>query len=145
MGKYEAKTKATEVSVADYIAGLPDARRREEAAVLDALHRRVTGLEPKMWGPSMIGYGSYDYTYASGHSGTAMRGGFSPRKAALTVYLMGNYGEAQPDADALFARLGKHKFTKSCLYINKLADVDLEALEGLVQLSWEAMGDKYPG
>ena len=144
MGKYEAKTKATEVPVADFIAALPDPRRREEAAVLDALHRRVTGLEPKMWGPSMIGYGSYDYTYASGHSGTAMRGGFSPRKAALTVYLMGNYGDAQPEADALFARLGKHKFTKSCLYINKLADVDLEALEGLVRLSWEAMKAKYP-
>ena len=144
MGKYEAKTKATEVSVAVYIASLPDQRRREEAAALDALHRRVTGLEPKMWGPTMIGYGSYDYTYASGHSGTAMRGGFSPRKAALTVYLMGNYGEAQPEADALFARLGKHKFTKSCLYINKLGDVDLEALEGLVRLSWEAMEAKYP-
>ena len=145
MGKYEAKTKATEVPVADFIAGLPDAGRREEAAVLDAIHRRVTGHEPKMWGPTMIGYGSYDYTYASGHSGTAMRGGFSPRKAALTVYLMGNYREAQPEADALFARLGKHKFTKSCLYIHKLADVDLEALEGLVRLSWEAMGEKYPG
>ena len=145
MGKYEAKTKATDVAVEDYIASLPDQRRREEAQVLDTLHRRVTGHEPKRGGPSMIGYGSYRYKYASGHEGEAMRGGFSPRKAALTVYLMGNYGEAQPEADALFARLGKHKFTKSCLYINKLADVDLEALEGLVQLSWEAMGDKYPG
>jgi len=144
MGKYEAKTKATEVPVADYIASLPDARRREEAQVLDALHRRVTGHEPKMWGPSMIGYGRYRYKYASGHEGEAMRGGFSPRKAALTVYLMGNYGHAQPEADALFARLGKHKFTKSCLYINKLADVDLEALEGLVRLSWEAANEKWP-
>ena len=144
MGKYEAKTKATEVPVADYIAGLPDARRCEEAAALDELHRRITGLEPKMWGPTMIGYGSYRYKYASGHEGEAMRGGFSPRKAALTVYLMGNYGDRQPKADALFARLGKHKFTKSCLYINKLADVDPDALEGLVRLSWEAMGEKYP-
>ena len=144
MGKYEAKTKATEVPVADYIASLPDARRREEAAALDAIHRRVTGHAPKMWGPSMIGYGSYRYKYASGHEGEAMRGGFSPRKPALTVYLMGNYGEAQPEADALITRLGKHKFTKSCLYINKLADVDLEALESLVRLSWEAMGKKYP-
>ena len=144
MGKYEAKTRATEVPVADFIAGLPDARRREEAAVLDALHRRVTGLAPKMWGPTMIGYGSYRYKYASGHDGEAMRGGFSPRKAALTVYLMGNYGDRQAQADALFARLGKHKMTKSCLYINKLADVDLQALEGLVRLSWEAMGEKYP-
>ena len=121
MAKYEAKTKATEVSVAQYIAALPDPRRREEAAALDDLHRRVTGLEPKMWGPTMIGYGDYRYKYASGHEGQAMRGGFSPRKAALTVYLMGHYGEHQPQADALFARLGKHKMTQSCLYINKLA------------------------
>src|SRR5688572_11104975 len=97
MGKYEAKTKATEVAVEDYIAGLPDQRRRDEGAAIDALHRRVTGLEPKMWGPTMIGYGSYRYKYASGHEGEAMRAGFSPRKAALTVYLMGNYGEAQPE------------------------------------------------
>ena len=144
MAKYEAKTKATEASVDEYIAALPDARRREEAAVLDAMHRRVTGLEPKMWGPSMIGYGRYHYKYASGHEGEAMRGGFSPRKAALTVYLMGNYGDAQPEADALFTRLGKHKFTKSCLYINKLADVDLDALEGLVRLSWQTMNARYP-
>ncbi|WP_126176662.1 DUF1801 domain-containing protein [Tsuneonella rigui] len=144
MGKYQAKTAATEVLVADYIAGLPDARRREEAAVLDAMHRRVTGLEPKMWGPSMIGYGSYHYRYDSGHEGVAMRGGFSPRKAALTLYLMGNYRDRQPEADALFARLGKHKTGKSCLYVNKLADVDLEVLEKLMALSWEAMNARYP-
>ena len=144
MGKYQPKTAATEVSVADYVAGLPDARRREEAAVLDALHRRVTGLEPKMWGPSMIGYGSYHYRYDSGHEGVAMRGGFSPRKAALTLYLMGNYRDHQPEADALFARLGKHKTGKSCLYVNKLADVDLEVLEKLMALSWEAMNARYP-
>ena len=144
MGKYQPKTAATEVSVADYVAGLPDARRREEAAVLDALHRRVTGLEPKMWGPSMIGYGSYHYRYDSGHEGVAMRGGFSPRKAALTLYLMGNYRDRQPEADALFARLGKHKTGKSCLYVNRLGDVHLEVLEQLVALSWEAMNARYP-
>lgn len=144
MAKYEAKTKATEVSVADFIAALPEPRRRDEAAALDALHRHVTGLEPKMWGPTMIGYGSYRYKYASGHEGEAMRGGFSPRKAALTVYLMGQYEDRQPASDALFARLGKHKMTKSCLYIAKLADVDPEALEGLVRLSWELMNARYP-
>lgn len=144
MAKYEAKTMATDVRVEDYIAALPDARRRQEAAALDAMHRRVTGLEPTMWGPSMIGFGSYRYRYASGHEGEAMRGGFSPRKAALTVYLMGNYCDRQLEADALIARLGKHKMGKSCLYIGKLADVDLEALEGLVRLSWEAMNGLYP-
>ncbi len=144
LAKYEPKTKATDVRLADYIAGLPDARRREEAIVLDAMHRRVTGMEPKMWGPSMIGYGSYRYRYDSGHEGVAMRGGFSPRKAALTLYLMGTYGGHQEEADALFARLGKHKTGKSCLYINKLADVDLEVLERIVALSWQAMGERYP-
>jgi len=144
MAKYEAKTKMTEVAPEDYIAALPDARRREEAAVLDAMHRRVTSLEPKMWGPSMIGYGRYRYKYASGHEGEAMRGGFSPRKSALTVYLMGNYCGRQPEADALFARLGKHKTGASCLYVNKLADVDLEVLDQLVRLSWDSMNARYP-
>ncbi|ABF52214.1 DUF1801 domain-containing protein [Sphingopyxis alaskensis] len=144
MAKAELKTKATEVSVADFIAAVPDARRREEAAVVDAIHRRVTGHEPKMWGPSIIGYGSYDYVYESGRSGTFCRAGFSPRKAAMTIYLMGRYCDRQKDADALFARLGKHRTGKSCLYINKLADVDLDVLEQLVALSWDAMNERYP-
>ena len=144
MAKYEAKTTATEASVADFIGAVPDPRRREEAAVVGAIYRRVTRLEPRMWGPTMIGYGSYRYRYASGHEGEAMRGGFSPRKAAMTVYLMGNYSNRQPEADALFASLGKYKTGKSCLYINKLADVDLEALEALVRLSWEAMNELWP-
>lgn len=144
MAKSELKTKATEVSVTDFIAAAPDARRREEAIVIDALHRRVTGLEPRMWGPSVIGYGSYDYKYDRGRKGTMCRAGFSPRKAAMTVYLMGNYCNRQAKADQLFARLGKHKTGKSCLYINKLADVDLAVLEELVALSWEAMNEAYP-
>ncbi|MEA3264279.1 MAG: DUF1801 domain-containing protein [Pseudomonadota bacterium] len=144
MAKAELKTKATEVSVADYIAAVPDERRREEAAVIDVLHRRVTGLEPAMWGPTIIGYGSYNYKYDSGREGTMCRGGFSPRKAALTVYLMGNYCNHQAKADDLFARLGKHKTGKSCLYINKLADVDLAVLEELVALSWQCMNEAYP-
>ena len=144
MAKYEAKTKATEVSPADYISALPDERKRAEAEAVDALHRKVTGLEPKMWGPSMIGYGRYHYRYASGHEGESLRAGFSPRKAAMTIYLLGNYGDSHPPADALFARLGKHKTDKSCLYINKLADVDMDALEGLVRLSWDVMNATYP-
>jgi hypothetical protein len=144
MAKSELKTKATEVSVADFIAAVPEARRREEAAVIDAMHRRVTGLEPKMWGPSIIGYGSYDYVYDSGRSGTMCRAGFSPRKAAMTLYLMGHYCDRQPEADALFARLGKYKTGKSCLYVNKLADVDLDVLEQLIVLSWDVMNERYP-
>lgn len=144
MAKAEPKTKATEVSVADFIAAQGDERRREEAEVIDALHRKVTGCVPKMWGPSIIGYGSYNYKYDSGREGTMCRGGFSPRKAALTVYLMGNYCDHQAEVDDLFARLGKHTTGKSCLYIKKLADVDLEVLERLVALSWEIMNTKYP-
>lgn len=144
MAKAELKTKATEISVGTFIAALPDERRREEAAAIDALHRRVTGLEPKMWGPSIIGYGSYDYKYDSGREGTMCRGGFSPRKAAMTLYLMGNYCDRQAEVDDLFARLGKHTTGKSCLYIKKLADVDLDVLERLVAISWQVMNEKYP-
>jgi Domain of unknown function (DU1801) len=144
MAKAELKTKATEVSVADFIAAVPDTRRREEAAEIDALHRRVTGQEPKLWGPSIIGFGSYNYKYDSGREGTMCRAGFSPRKAAMTVYLMGNYCDRQSEVDDLFARLGKHKTGKSCLYINKLADVDLAVLERLVAISWQVMNERYP-
>lgn len=144
MAKTAIKTETTDAPVADFIAAVPDERRRDEAAIVDAMHRRVTGLEPKMWGPSIIGYGSYDYVYDSGHSGTMCRAGFSPRKAAMTLYLMGHYGDRQNEADALLARLGKHKTGKSCLYINKLADVDLGVLEKLVVLSWNIMNERYP-
>lgn len=144
MSKDEIKTKATEVTVADFIAAVPEARRREEAEVIDAMHRRVTGLDPKMWGPSIIGYGSYDYLYDSGRSGTMCRAGFSPRKAAMALYLTGHYLDRQPEADALLAQLGKYKNGKSCLYINELADVDLDVLEKLVMLSWDVMNARYP-
>src|SRR3546814_2245898 len=84
------------------------------------------------------------YVYDSGHSGTMCRAGFSPRKAAMTLYLMGHYCDRQPEADALLVRLGNYKRGKSCLYINKLADVDLEVLERLVVLSWDVMNERYP-
>jgi hypothetical protein len=144
MAKAKLKTRATEIGVADFIAGLPDERRREEARALDALYRRVTGLEPRMWGPSIVGYGSYDYRYDSGRSGTMCKAGFSPRKAALTLYLVDGHGARQADADALFARLGKHSTGKSCLYVRRLDQIDAEALEGLVALSWELMNERYP-
>lgn len=144
MGKAEIKTRATDVSVAEFIAAIPEARRREDAAIVDAIHRRITGLAPKMWGPSIIGYGSYDYVYDSGRSGTMCRVGFSPRKAAMTLYVLGHYQNRQGEADALLARLGKHKTSKVCLYINKLADVDVGVLEQLVTLSWDVMNERYP-
>jgi hypothetical protein len=140
----ELKTKATDVGVEDFIAGLPDERRREEARSLDAIYRRVTGLAPKMWGPSIVGYGSYDYRYDSGRTGTICRAGFSPRKAALTLYLVDDHGARQRDADALLARLGNHSRGKSCLYIKRLEQADAAALEALVALSWELMNERYP-
>ena len=140
----EPKTRPTDASVEDFIASVDNARRREDARVMDVLLREVTGQAPVMWGPSIIGYGSYDYVYDSGHSGTMCRAGFSPRKAAMTLYLMGHYCDRQPEADALLVRLGNYKTGKSCLYINKLADVDLEVLERLVVLSWDVMNERYP-
>ena len=145
MTKPELKTTATTISGADYIAAMPDERRRTEAAALDTLHRRVTGCDPRMWGPSIIGYGSYDYTYDSGRSGTMCRAGFSPRKAALVFYLIAEFGAHQAAADALFAGLGKHTTGKACLYVKRLSDVDLAVLERLVGLSWAVMGERYPG
>lgn len=142
MGKAEPKTKPTRVSVTEYIAGLPDVRRRDEAKALDTIYQRITGQQPRMWGPSIIGYGSYDYRYESGRSGTMCKGGFSPRKAALTLYLAGSYGDRQADADDLLSRLGKHSTGKSCLYVKHLADVDVTVLEQLIALSWERM-DRY--
>lgn len=144
MAKAELKTRPSEVGAAQFIAALPDPLRREEVATLDAIHCRVTGHEPRMWGPSIIGYGQYRYKYESGREGEWMRAGFSPRKAALTLYLMGNYCNRRTEADDLFARLGKHTTGKSCLYIKTLGDVDLAVLERLVALSWDCMNEAYP-
>jgi Domain of unknown function (DU1801) len=144
MANAEAKTKARDASVDEFIAAVADARRREEAGVIDAMHRRVTGCAPQMWGPSIIGYGSYHYRYDSGHKGTTCRGGFSPRKTAMTVYLMGNTCNHRAEADALFARLGQHSLGKVCLYIKRLDQVDLAVLEQLVALSWHCMNEVYP-
>ena len=146
MAKAVLKTTATEVSVAGFIAAVPDPRRREEAGLLDALHAKVTGCEPKMWGPSIVGYGTYTYKYDSGREGTMARAGFSPRNAAAVLYLMGiDGGEHQDRADALFARLGPHTTGRACLYLKRLDKIDMEALEGLVRLSWEAVNERWPG
>ena len=143
MAQTQNKTQATGTSVDDFIASADD-RRADEANVVDAMMRRVTGVEPKMWGPSIIGYGSYAYRYDSGREGTSCRIGFSPRKAQIVIYLVGNFDARQDEADALFARLGKHSSGKACLYIKRLADVDLAALEALLALDWDVMNRRYP-
>jgi len=144
MAKAELKTKATEVSVADYIAAIPEPARRADAEVIDAMYRRVTGHEPKMWRPSIIGYGSYTYKYESGREGTMCRVGFSPRKGAHTLYAMQIASQCEGRGAELAAKLGKHTNGKGCLYIKKLSDVDLAVLEELIEMSWERMNAQYP-
>lgn len=127
----DLKTRPTGASVEAFIDAVEHPRRREDARTLLELMHRVTGEEPVMWGPSIVGYGSYHYRYASGQEADWPVVGFSPRKQNLSIYIMTGF-EA---SDALLSRLGKHKTGKSCLYVNKLADVDLEVLETLVRAS----------
>jgi hypothetical protein len=142
----EAKTTITDVSVEAFLATVEPAAKREEALVLDALFRRVTGATPRMWGPSMIGYGEYRTTYASGRDVHWMRSGFSPRKAKHSLYLMGGYCDdiAAAHRTEAMARLGKHSTGKSCLYVNKLSDIDLGVLEEIVAADWQTMLELYP-
>lgn len=142
----EAKTKITDITVAEFLDKVEPPAKREDGRVLEALFRKVTGVEPKMWGPSIIGYGSYDYTYDSGHSGTSLRTGFSPRKAKHSLYLHGGLFTAPDRARRaeLLGRLGKHSQGKGCVYVNKLADIDLEVLEELIRHGWDSMARAYP-
>ncbi|MDE1468442.1 DUF1801 domain-containing protein [Aurantiacibacter sp. D1-12] len=142
----ENKTKPTGKAVTDFIDGIDHAGKREDAKVLDAMFRRVTGEEPVMWGPTIIGYGEYHYKYESGREGDFLRIGFSPRKPKHSLYLMGGYCDdvAGRSSEEILSRIGKYSRGKSCLYINKLADVDLDVLEELVELNWEAMNKVYP-
>lgn len=136
----EIKTKPTPVDVAAFIEAVENPGRREDARTVCAMMERVTGEPPRMWGPSIIGFGSYHYKYDSGHEGTMCRLGFSPRKAQLVLYVLtGAAGE-----DERLAQLGKHKTGKSCLYINKLADVDMSVLEEMTRDALAWMDAKYP-
>ena len=117
-----------DVTPVDFIAAVEHPVRRADAETLNELMTRVTGCEPRMWGPTIVGFGRYRYRYDSGREGDSMLTGFSPRKANLVVYTMPGYD----DIDEQLQRLGKHKLGKSCLYINKLADVDLAVLEEIV-------------
>jgi hypothetical protein len=127
----EAKTRPTKVSVKDFIAAVPNETRRKDAQALLKLFGKVTGWKPRMWGPTIIGFGSYDYVYESGAKGSMCVVGFSPRASSLVIYsgLMASGDKAAP----LLARLGKYKNGKGCLYINRLEDVDLGALEKLLK------------
>ena len=127
------KTIPTTQDVINYINDLPDQRRRDEGFLLLELYKKITKLEPRMWGPSIIGFGSYHYKYESGHEGNAALLAYSPRKQRLVLYVLNNF-DNQED---LLQKLGKHKTGKVCLYINKLADVDLVVLKKIVEASWQ--------
>ncbi|WP_421792469.1 DUF1801 domain-containing protein [Hyphobacterium sp.] len=136
----ENKTKPTAITPADFIASVEHDGRREDAKTLLDLFERMTGWKAKMWGPSIIGFGEYHYKYDSGREGDFLATGFSPRKANLSIYIMPGY----QDYEGILARLGKHKHGKSCLYVNKLADIDLDVLEELVKAGLDDLSKKYP-
>lgn len=125
----ELKTKVNDASVEGFLSSIEDEKKRQDSFALLEMMKRVTQCEPKMWGDSIIGFGSYHYKYASGREGDWAPVGFSPRKQALTIYLM----QARTPSPELFARLGKYKRGVGCLYIKKLEDVDLGILEQMIR------------
>ena len=135
----ELKTRANSASVKDFLAAVDDPQKRADARKVAAMMRRATGKRAKMWGSSIVGYGSYHYKYASGREGDFMLTGFSPRKSALTVYIMPGFSGFKK----LMAKLGKYKTGKSCLYIKRLTDVDETVLEKLIDASVKRMRKKY--
>ena len=135
----ESKTKPTDASVADYIASRTSEEQSQDCARLTALLKKVTKSEPKMWGPSIVGFGSYRYKYESGREGESCLTGFAIRKSELVVYLT---AESKEQA-ALLAGLGKHKMGKSCLYFKRLADLDTSVLEKLVAGSVAEVKRRY--
>lgn len=135
----ENKTKPTDASVADYIASRANAQQRTDCRQLMALLKKVTRHAPRMWGPSIVGYGSYRYTYESGRTGEAPLAGFAIRGRELVVYLAAE-GEEQR---ALLSRLGKHRMGKVCLYFKRLADLDRSTLEKLLVGSIAEMRRRY--
>ncbi len=138
--KADMKTKPTAVSVKDFIAKVDNPVRRKDAETALSMYKSITGAEPKMWGPTIVGFGSYHYKYESGREGDMCAAGFSPRGAAMVFYVMGG----APEDDPLFKRLGKYKIGKSCLYVNKLSDVDVGVLGQIIAKSWAYMKKTYP-
>lgn len=138
--KKEVKTRLTGGNVAKFIASIDHPKKREDSAKLLKMFKKVTKMQPKMWGETMIGFGKYHYRYASGHEGDAFATGFSPRKQALTLYIMPGYQNFGP----LLKKLGKYKVSKACLYINKLEDVDMKILEEIVRVGLKKLAAMYP-
>lgn len=135
----EPKTKKNDASVENFLNSVANQTRREDSLSLLGLMRDVTGEEAKMWGSSIVGFGSYHYVYQSGREGDWMLTGFSPRKQNLAIYIMAGFSDYGP----LLEKLGKHRTGKSCLYVNKLADVDINVLRELVRRGVRSMRKKY--
>ena len=127
----ELKTKPNDNSVEEFLDTVSDTKKRRDSFLVLDLMKKITKTEPKMWGSSMVGFGSYHYKYASGREGDWFLTGFSPRKQNLTLYIMAGFDRY----DELMEKLGKHKTGKSCLYIKKIEDINVDVLEELIQKS----------
>jgi hypothetical protein len=134
------KTTETASNVIDFIHAVPDETKKNDALELLKIMQHQTGFEPKMWGPGIIGFGSYHYQYASGHEGDAPLAGFSPRKDAISLY----FNTTFENKEQLLSKFGKHKAGKGCIYIKKLADIDLEILKEMISYSVESIQNLYP-
>lgn len=134
------KTTETESSVIDFINIAPDEAKRKDTFELLEIMQETTGFEPKMWGASIIGFGSYHYKYDSGHEGDAPLAGFSPRKDAISLYLSSSF----ENKEELLSKFGKHKAGKGCIYIKKLTDIDLEILKIMISASVKEIQKLYP-
>lgn len=141
MTKAQNKTVETDVSPDAFIASVEPEKKRLDAEVLLALFNRVTGLKPKMWGARIVGYGRYKYKYETGREGEFLITGFTPSKAKFSIHILPGY--RFPTMQEKLARLGKHKLGKSCLYVNKLADIDLDVLGEIIQEGVEYMRANY--
>lgn len=135
----ELKTKQSDASVENFISTVSDEKKRDDCHAIAKLMKKVTKEEPKMWGPSIVGFGTYHYKYASGREGDWPLTGFSPRKQNLTLYIMPGFDKYEE----LMRKLGKYKIGKSCLYIKNLEDVDNAVLEKLIKSSVDYMKKKY--
>jgi hypothetical protein len=137
---YELKTKQTDSSVIEFIENMDSIKKREDAYQLLDIFTETTGFEAKMWGPSIIGFGSYHYQYDSGHEGDAPLVGFSPRKAKISLY----FAPGEKKREELLKVFGKHTTGKACVYINKVADIDMNILKELINQSVKFLQEMYP-
>ena len=137
---YEPKTKETDSSVIEFIENVDNPKKREDAYKLLDIFTETSGFEAKMWGPSIIGFGSYHYKYASGHEGDAPLAGFSPRKAKISLY----FAPEDSKRAELLNKFGKHTTGKACVYVNKVADINVEVLQALIESSISHLNEVYP-